>query len=262
MTANPNTACSDKALLLHGLLDGELDAANAVALEEHLKTCPGCAAELRRLQSLRELIVQPGVRPAAPSTLRPRIETALAAEASGVRRLRPRFRIPAPWLSGAGGAIAAALALAVIGPQMTQTAALQDELVSDHVRSLLAGHLIDVATSDRHTVKPWFNGRTDVAPPVMDLADQGFPLAGGRLDYVRGRVTPAVVYRRRAHVINLFVRRIDGPATGLLGDIAERRGGYSLVRWRAGGQEFWAVSDLDLGELKTFRDLFRARAGN
>jgi anti-sigma factor RsiW len=166
-------------------------------------------------------------------------------------------RIPLAWLSGAGGAIAAALALAVIGPQMMQTASLQDELVGDHVRSLLAGHLIDVATSDRHTVKPWFNGRTDVAPPVVDLADQGFPLAGGRLAYVAGRVTPAVVYRRRAHVINLFVRQVSGPAL----DLAERRGGYSLVRWRRGGQEFWAVSDVDLSELKTFRDLFIARAG-
>ncbi|MDB5432535.1 MAG: putative transrane anti-sigma factor [Caulobacter sp.] len=257
------SACPDKELLLHGLLDGELDAANAVALEEHLKTCPGCADALRRLQALRDLLATPGARPAAPDGLRSRIEAALDAETPPARtplRALTAARPPRRWLAGAGMAVAASLAVVAIAPQFSQPR-LQDELVADHVRSLLAGHLIDVATSDRHTVKPWFNGRTDVAPPVMDLADQGFPLAGGRLDYVAGRVTPAVVYRRRQHVINLFVRQATGVSAGLPGDLAERRDGYSLVRWRRGGQEFWAVSDLDLGELKTFARLFAARAG-
>ena len=254
------TACADKTLMLHGLLDGELDAANAVALEEHLKTCQGCADDLRRLQGLRETLSMPGLRPAAPARLHVGIEAMLDAEpvmaAPAPSVLAPnRKGPPRAWLAGGGMAIAACLGVALIAPQLTAPS-LQQELVADHVRSLLAGHLIDVATSDRHTVKPWFNGRTDVAPPVMDLADLGFPLAGGRLDYVAGRVTPAIVYRRRQHVINLFVRQAEGPAI----DLATRRDGYSLVRWRQGGQEFWAVSDVDLADLKRFRHAFEARA--
>jgi anti-sigma factor RsiW len=137
-------------------------------------------------------------------------------------------------------------------------AGLQDELVASHVRSLLATHLTDVATSDRHVVKPWFNGKVDFAPPVIELADQGFPLAGGRLDYIHGRVVAAVVYRRRQHVINLFVwpADINRPTPFAPG----RRDGYSLARWTQDGLQFWAVSDIEPAQLQEFRALFAARA--
>jgi anti-sigma factor RsiW len=128
-----------------------------------------------------------------------------------------------------------------------------------HLRALAAPQPFDVASSDRHVVKPWFNGRIDFAPPVVELAPQGFPLVGGRLDYLDGRPVAALVYRRRLHSINLFVR----PAPALASPVAAttRRDGYSLVRWVAGGLEYWAVSDVDTGDLQAFRTAFRKASG-
>ena len=154
--------------------------------------------------------------------------------------------------------MAASLALLLALPQLT-TVPMQDQLVASHVRSLLASHLTDVQTSDRHVVKPWFNGRIDFAPPVVELAPQGFPLVGGRLDYIGGRVVPAIVYRRRLHTINLFVMpagTLSSPAP-----ISTRRDGYSLVRWTRGGLQYWAVSDVEPGELELFRQAFEKAAG-
>lgn len=250
------TACPDKEHLLHASLDGELDAASEMALGEHLEHCPACAAELERLALLRDAFADPAIRYPVPEGLRARIE-AMAGEqvpAAAAQLPSPRRRL-APWLGGgAMGAIAAGLAALILSPLLGPN--LQDELVADHVRSTLASHLTDVATSDRHTVKPWFNGRIDFAPPVVDLADQGFPLAGGRLDYVDRKVVAALVYRRRLHVINLFVWP-EG-RTGLRAS-PFGRDGYSLEHWRAGGLEFWAVSDVEHADLKAFRQAFQAR---
>lgn len=248
--------CSDKRLLLHGLADGELDAANALDLEAHLKACPGCAEELERIRELRRTLAAPGLRYAAPEQLRARVGATLDAEVGRGRPVRRRSALWrfAPFVAGGGlAALAASLALVLFIPPAPP--ALQRELVSDHVRSLLAQHLTDVTTSDQHTVKPWFAGRVDYSPPVVDLKDQGFPLVGGRLDYVDGKVTAALVYRRRLHVINLFVR----PAEGRDGAWASERDGYNLLRWRQGELEFWAVSDLNRTELEQFSRLFEAR---
>jgi anti-sigma factor RsiW len=241
------SACPDKEVLLHGLLDGELDAANAQACEAHLKTCPGCAQAFGELQALSARLSAPGVGYHAPAALRHRIE-AMAAP-------RRRLRKAAPWaLSGAFAAIAASLAIVSLQPT---TVALEDQLVASHVRSTLAAHLVDVETSDRHVVKPWFNGRIDFAPPVVELADRGYPLAGGRLDYIGDRVVAALVYRRNRHVINLFVwpskpgpSQAPGPAM---------RSGYSVAHWRSGGLEFWAVSDIDPRDLESFHQAFAMR---
>ncbi len=135
-------------------------------------------------------------------------------------------------------------------------AGLEDQLVASHVRSLLADHLTDVATSDRHTVKPWFNGRIDYAPPVPDLASDGYPLAGGRLDYAGNCVVAALVYRRRAHVINLFVLPHDRETAT---KTAARHDSYSVVHWTQSGLDFWAVSDIETGDLEAFHQAF-ARA--
>jgi anti-sigma factor RsiW len=252
------SACPDKAMLLQGLLDGELDAVNAAACEAHLKTCQGCDSEFRRLQALRETIAAPGVAHAAPQPLRAGIEAMLAAEARPAPRRRPRL---APWMAGGvgglGGLLAAGLAVMLIVPQMSE-AAVERQLVASHVRSLMANHLTDVATSDRHVVKPWFNGKADIAPPVPELAAQGFPLVGGRLDYIDGHVAPAIVYSHRLHTVNLFV----WPATGHMppGTRTVQRDGYSLVEWTSGALRFAAVSDIDPGDLQQFKAAYVAHA--
>lgn len=267
----------DKLLLIHGLVDGELDAANTVAIETHLKGCADCRAELEQIQAVRELIAAVPLRDQAPEDLRKRIDLMIDAEAGLVPRAstaphrpttpgRPASAggvvaahiVSGRWASGlATGLIAASLAVAVVMPQLTHTD-VEDQLVQSHVRSLLVGHLVDIPTSNRHVVKPWFNGKVDFAPPVPELADEGFPLVGGRLDYIDDHEVAAIVYRRRLHAINLFVR--PAHTLSLPGDVVTRHEGYSLVRWTSGGLEYWAVSDVDPADLKLFRQVYAARA--
>jgi anti-sigma factor RsiW len=259
------TACPDNQALLHGLIDGELDAVHTAQIEAHLATCADCAQAHGQLLELRAALRADGVRMIAPPSLQARLAATLrAAQAeeegpfSNVVTFRPRRRW-ARWELGAGGLLAAACAAVVVlvGPGL-QSAGLQQQLVDDHVRSLLAGHLIDVATSDRHVVKPWFNGRVDFSPPVVDLAADGFPLVGGRLDYVDKRVVAAVVYKRHLHVINLFMwpaRTGVGPAQ------AEFANGYRLRHWSRGGMTYWAVSDVDAAALRDFQRLQETKGG-
>jgi len=268
------SACGDKELLLHGLLDGELDAANTLVCEAHLAECAACAAEFRRLQVLCSRIRAPGVGYEASATLRARVAAALGAGASaGTSEIRvlpadkdqhaPRARTGPrrtfmPWaFGGSVGALAAALAFVLLVRLPGQ--GIADELVASHVRSLLAAHLVDVATSDRHVVKPWFAGKVDFSPPVIELAAQGFPLAGGRLDYIHERVVASLVYRRRQHIINVFVWP-EGPHEAPLA-APSRHDGYNVMGWKQGGLEFWAVSDVDPGELQLLRAAFGSQAG-
>ncbi len=255
------TGCADRMVLLHGLIDGELDAANSVSVEAHAKTCMGCAEELRRLKTIQDLVSAADVRHPAPHQLRDRIAELVekaTAPASPQVTMPPRrpgaSRLP--WMTGAVGAMmGASLALLFATPQFTNTG-VQDQIVAGHVRSLLESHLIDVATSDQHRLKPWFNGRIDFAPPVVELADQGFPLIGGRLDYIGGRVVPVLVYQRRRHPINLFIRPA-GKSSAVT--VTTQREGYSLARWTDDGLEFWAISDVNPDDLQLFRRAFALR---
>ena len=248
------TSCPDKEPMLHGLLDGELDAANTLAIETHLASCPGCAAELQRLAALSRLVKAPGVAHVAPEALRRRVEDMLGSP-SAPARTAPKLARVAPWgLSGAFAGVAAGLALVMINPTGHE-AAIESEVIAGHVRSLQASHLVDVATSDRHTVKPWFNGKVDFAPPVVDLAALGFPLAGGRLDYLDRRTVAALVYRRGKHVINLYVWP-SKPGERLSG--SGHRDGYGVDYWTAQGLEFWAVSDVAPQDLDAFVKDYRA----
>jgi len=250
------SACPDHEMLLHGLLDGELDAVNAAACEAHLKACDACHAEFLRLQAVRTAVAAPDASYRAPQRLRTNIQAALASETApaGPRALRRA----APWAGGAlGGLLAASLAVVAIAPQLTGPS-LEAQLVDSHVRSLLANHLTDVGTSNEHVVRPWFNGKVDIAPPVPELAAQGFPLVGGRLDYVDGRVVPAIVYKRRLHTVNLFVWPAGHQLLGR--EKTARRDGYSVVEWTRDGLRFSAVSDIDLRELEQFRAAFDAAA--
>jgi anti-sigma factor RsiW len=253
------TCSKETAILLHGLLDGELDAANAVQYEEHLMTCALCGAEYERQKQMRTAIRTAGVAHKAPKSLRLRIEAALddavASEVSAsARTAQPRQRSmhASWWVSGVSLALAASLALFIALPQRGDS--LQEELVDSHVRSLLASHLTDVRSSDQHTVKPWFSGKVDVAPPAIDLAEKGFPLLGGRLEYIDNRVVAALVYKRNNHVINVFVR--PAPNEKDMGPHGVTHRGYNLCQWRQKGIEFWAVTDASQSELKEFEDIY------
>jgi anti-sigma factor RsiW len=251
--------CPDKAMLLQGLVDGELDAINAAACEAHLKVCDACNAEYLRLLALRREVTAPGVAHAAPERLRASIEAMLAAESAPAAIETPRpIRRAVPWAAGGfGGLLAATLAVMFVIPQVTQ-AGVERQLVANHVRSLMANHLTDVATSDQHVVRPWFNGKVDIAPPVPELAAEGFPLVGGRLDYVDGHVAPAIVYKRRLHTVNLFVWPAAGPLANQ--DRSARRDGYSLTEWTSGGLRFAAVSDIEPADLQRFKAAFVSRS--
>jgi anti-sigma factor RsiW len=253
------TACPDREPMLQALVDGELDAANASAVEAHLKACPGCAAQHRMLQALRARLAVADLSPPAPAHLRRRVEAMIEAEGRKAPARRPWWAGVIPAWSTAG-----AMALVAAGLLVVRTAPLEanlgDQLVASHVRSLMENHLIDVATSDRHVVRPWFNGRVDFAPPVVDLADQGFPLVGGRLDYAGERTVAALVYRRHAHVINLFV--MPARSTPFGWRPGARRTSYSVIHWTRGGLDFWAVSDLEPTELEQFHQTFAARAAS
>ena len=255
--------CSQWEPLLDAFSDGELDAAHALACEQHVEACPACGQKLQAIHATRAALGTPGLRHAAPPSLRIQVETALAAERSGASRegrsytpkWGSRFARLGRWsIAPSAGLLAASLVVMALtwhaGP------GVEAELVESHIRSLQVSHLTDVATSDQHTVKPWFNGKVDFAPPIVDLSGGGFPLAGGRLDYVAGRPVAALVYRRNSHVINLFV----WPASK-----AEIRSvifdGYNVMGWRQGDLEFWAVSDLNLVELSQFRGEFQEAAG-
>jgi len=246
------TACPDRIMLLHALLDDELDAVNAAACEAHLRNCGGCTAEMDRLRALRATLEDPALRYTAPASLRARIDAAIPANDAAAR---PPSRLA--WASaGAGMAAAAALLLTVTLPQLQPHASddIAQQLVSGHVRSLLANHLVDVVTSDQHVVKPWFNGRIDFSPATPDLKAQGFPLVGGRLDYIGGRVVPAIVYHRRLHTINLFAWPAGGPAPSA----TAAPDGYHLRHWQRDGLDYWAVSDIGEGDLALFEQAFNA----
>ncbi len=262
------SACSDQELLLHGLLDGELDAAHALACEQHLATCEGCELELRRLQTLRARLKSPEVRFAAPEALRARVMGALASEsapaggnATPLRPalpVRPRQRPVPRWVPiGALAASVLVVFASVLFALKPRQPAIQGEVIASHVRSLLVDHLTDIETSDRHVVKPWFNGKIDFAPPVFELADRGFPLVGGRLDYIGGKVVAAVVYHRRQHVINLFMWPVEGSAAA---EGVGEHDGFSVIHWTRAGLQMWAVSDLDPQQLREFRAAFDATA--
>jgi anti-sigma factor RsiW len=238
--------CPDKELLLGALIDGELDAANTAMVEAHVARCEGCREELERLQAVRNLLSTSGVRHVAPPALRQRMASLSDLKAKPANE----NRMPA-WLAAAmAGAVAASLATVTLLPG-GHVATLDAQLVSSHVRSLQPGHLTDVETSNQHIVKPWFNGRIDFAPPVPELAAQGFPLAGGRLDSIDGRTVAAIVYHRRLHTVNLFVWRGTESATRHTVE-----DGFAISEWTEGGLCFAAVSDIPPAELDQFRQTF------
>jgi anti-sigma factor RsiW len=243
--------CDEAEILLHALIDGELDASHAREVEAHLATCAKCAAAARDYREMKKMMADGGLRYTAPPELRRRIEASLPQTQAPTRRaLLKGFA-----MGSAVSAIAATGLFAVI-LRSDDEARLQSEFVSAHLRSLQANHLTDVVSTDQHTVKPWFNGRIDIAPPVIDLTSQGFALVGGRLDYIDGRPVGSVIYRRRQHVINLFV--MQGTGSESRAGKMETVQGFNIYRWSDRGLDCWAVSDLGKEELASFGEKFES----
>jgi mycothiol system anti-sigma-R factor len=242
--------CDEARILLHALLDNELDAGHAREVEAHIASCPACAAELAAQREMQRVLADTSLRYTAPANLRARIEASLPQPQ---RQPTRRSVLRGFAMGSAVSALAASGVVAVVLRQDDQQRILS-EVVSAHLRSLQAGHLTDVISTDQHTVKPWFNGKLDVAPPVIDLTAQGFTLVGGRLDYIDARAIGAVVYRRRQHVINLFVSQTASTEHRL--PKTQTMQGFNCRRWGDRGLNFWAVSDLGADELAEFVDRF------
>lgn len=246
--------CDDAKLLIHALIDGELDAGHAREVEAHAASCAACAAELAAQRDMKRLLARSELRYAAPARLRARIEASLPKARGPDRRAVLRG-----FTMGSALSALAATGIVAIVLRQDDRQRILSEVVSAHLRSLQAGHLTDVLSTDQHTVKPWFNGKLDVAPPVIDLTAQGFTLIGGRLDYVDARAIGAVVYRRRQHVINLFVAQTATPTHQP--PKTETMQGFNCRHWRDRGMDFWAVSDLGADELAEFVDKFETAMG-
>jgi anti-sigma factor RsiW len=248
--------CNESRALLEVDADGELDLIRHLELEAHLGACPECARRAEGIRARRAALREGLPRFTAPPLLVGRIRASI-----GAAEAKPGRRAPVIWPAWSVAGIAASLALAVFGGWAWGRAqargdALFNEAVTDHVRSLQASHLLDVVSTDQHTVKPWFIGKVDFSPPVADLADVGFPLVGGRLEHLGGRSAAALVFKRRQHAINLFIWPADGDGVG------SRRGkqnGYSARTWSQGGLNFLAVSEIPAEELEQFISAYRGR---
>jgi anti-sigma factor (TIGR02949 family) len=249
--------CEEVRPRLDAYIDGEVGEAERALLRDHVASCADCGPDVAALERLRDGIRQSAPDYRAPEALRSQIRFALRREAAA--RAPAAWRAP-NWLAYAASlllavAVGAGGTFAIIGERQEDTIAA--EIIDSHLRSLLGTHLTDVATSDQHMVKPWFAGRTELSPPAVDLGAEGFPLVGGRLDMIGGKPVPALVYKRREHVINLFVLPA---AKGDFSKVLTRRG-YILRHWDEGDLGFWAVTDAAPTELAEFERLFRAATG-
>jgi anti-sigma factor RsiW len=245
--------CREARSRLSTSVDGELDLVRQVDLEEHLRACADCRLASEGVAARKAAIGAGLARHRAPQALEWRIRSALAAEAGAARPSRWRGR---GWraLGLAAGLGAAALGGFEWGGASARADRLLDEAVEGHVRSLEAGHLTDVLSTDRHTVKPWFLGKLNFSPPVADLAADGFPLVGGRLDYLDGRPVAALVFHRKQHSVNLFVwNGLGSPAPRP----ESERAGFRTVGWALDGLCFLAVSDIPSSDLQQFAEAFR-----
>jgi anti-sigma factor RsiW len=246
--------CEEAGVMLHALIDDELDAGHAREVETHAAGCARCAAQLASYRDLQQALRGgANLRHTAPASLRRSIDRAVPSLAATDRRTLLKGFALGGLLSAAA---AASVTLVVLREDRDQR--ILSEAISAHLRSLQADHLTDVLSTDQHTVKPWFNGRIDLAPPVIDLAGQGFTLIGGRLDFIDGKSVAVIVYRRRVHVINLFVTQ--GVGSSLPGPRMETVQGFNIRRWTDQGLNMLAVSDINREELDEFGNKFEAAA--
>jgi mycothiol system anti-sigma-R factor len=270
--------CQEIANLKDAYLDGELDPVTSQKVERHLRECGKCEQAYEVEAVMAHAISQAAPYYKAPIKLRERIQRSLR-ETTGaptnrsivgkdslpVRRPEAArrgvpFEMPWNWLALAAAIVLVALIASSLLPRLQRPGVdqfLATQLIASHVRSLMADHLMDVASSDQHTVKPWLDAKLDFAPPVVDLASEGFPLIGGRLDYLDNRSVAALVYQRRKHFINLFIWPTTSGAAKAQKVVT--REGYHLVHWTDADFNYWAVSDVSEGDLQTFKSLFEGQ---
>ena len=250
--------CTQARNYMHGHLDGELDPVTAAATEEHMHSCAACKHAYAQLLSLQTAVKKHSSYYQAPDALAQRIRAEVDA-ASGTKMAASNS---SRWQSLQIGAAVAATAV------ITWTAAIQwqvatkddnlvEEVIASHARSAVTGHLADVASSDQHTVKPWLSSKLDFSPPVTDLTTAGFPLVGGRLDYLDHRPVAALVYRHRQHLINVYIWPDSKSDTTTPGPATSKQG-YNLLHWHDRGMTFWAISDLNPADIGTFAQTLTA----
>jgi anti-sigma factor RsiW len=250
--------CTHAQSLLDIYLDRELDAVRSLEIEEHLRGCARCAESQGERAALRRNLKNSSLYFTAPRDLQSQIHRSV--------RQAAKAEAPARWFSTGWYKIAAPLAAAalvalIVVPRFLGSSPdelLTQEVVAGHIRSMMADHLADVPSTDEHTVKPWFNGKLDFSPPVTDLASAGFPLIGGRLDYLNNRPVAALIYRHDKHVINVFVWPAEQTAAS--STPIKTQQGYHMVRWSHAGMNFWAISDLESTQLAQFADLLKSSA--
>jgi anti-sigma factor RsiW len=248
-------SCQTTQEFIHAYVDGELDLARSLEVEQHVQECPACASAYHNQTALRSAFKDGSLYHSAPPGLEKRIRSSLRREAkSEVGRRLFVWR----WLPVGAMALILLLGLviwrAVPGLRPSEDEFIAQEMVSNHVRSLqLESHRTDVISSDQHTVKPWFDGKLDFAPPVKDFSTQGFPLLGGRLEYLNNRAVAALIYQRQKHYINLYIWPAE--QSNATSEVATKRQGYNLLHWTNSGMTYWAVSDLNGVELHEFARL-------
>ena len=266
--------CKEVIDLMDGYLDSELDPITSQTIEQHLRDCPKCDQAYKAHGLLMRAIGPASPYHKAPAGLRERIQSSLREEiaeqparelSQPAQRLSPNPRpeantvlvgTPWNWLALAAAIIFAAIITFNLVPRLRPGAdqLLATQLIAGHVRSLMANHLTDVASSDQHTVKPWLDTKLDFAPAVPDLSNKGFPLVGGRLDYLDNRPVAALIYQRRKHFINLFVWPTESNAAKATKTMS--RQGYHLLHWVDSDFNYWAVSDVNADDLQTFKQGF------
>ncbi|HEU4387664.1 MAG TPA: anti-sigma factor [Blastocatellia bacterium] len=245
--------CQNAQSWIDGYLDHELDPLRSLEIEDHLRVCSLCSERYHAHQALSENLRKESLYFKAPGELHSRIQRSVRqAAGSPARRLSWSWR----WAPMAAAALIVLALLPLLRGPSTQEI-LTQEVLSSHIRSLMPEHLTDVASSDQHTVKPWFNGRLDFSPPVTDFAKEGFPLVGGRLDYINNRAVAVLVYGRRKHFINVFVWPSASHPDGAAETITLQ--GYNLFHWTKAGMTYWAASDLNSSELQEFVQLVQSQ---
>ena len=261
--------CEMTQRFVPGYMDGELDLVRTIEMESHLKYCPTCAQTLENQQEVRTALRRCPLAYSAPAVLRERIQSSVrASSGSEVRTSKIKWPSLNMWQSASAFALLALISLSgwqwtarLRAPSSDQR--ITAEVFSSHVRSLESNHLLDVVSTDQHTVKPWFDAKLDFSPPVEDLASDDFPLVGGRLDYLEGRQVAALIYRRREHFINVFVWPNHAGSNST--QPIESRQGYNIVGWSRGGFQCWAVSDIgrsDLAEFVRLLEIYNSSESN